>query len=98
MNTFAKGFLSLALGLGLSTSAFAQSAPPVPNKAEAKPEVSKTADKKAEAKAPVKKAVEHKVAETPAVKPSDDKKAAANTVHSAPKESPKPEAAAKPVK
>lgn len=100
MNTFAKGFLSLALGLGLCTSAFAQSGAPVASKTPAKAEVSKTADKAHDAKAPVKKAVGHKANDTsavPAVKPTDDKKPVSAT-HTAPKESPKPEAAAKPVK
>jgi hypothetical protein len=88
MNTLAKSCLSLALGLGLCTSAFAQSGPSP--KASMKPEVSKTApsapstgvvtNKVHDAKAPAKK-VQSKAVDSAAVKPAEVKKSETGTAH-----------------
>jgi hypothetical protein len=96
MNTFAKSLLSLALGLGLSTSAFAQSGPAP--KSPATSDVSKAAPagsavKVHDAKTPAKKS-----ADSAAVKPAEVKKSESGTAHTTAKDLSKHETPAKPVK
>jgi hypothetical protein len=97
MNTFAKSMLSFALGLGLTTSAFAQSGPSPTPVAPAKPDVSKTAPAAPSTKTAADKvhdANNHKApAKASEVKPAEVKKSESGTAHNTAKDLSKQEPA-----